>query len=106
MVGKFFLSARQPNHEKAARRLAREYHNLCLMRNHGLTGCPHYIARPLGCNYSMNCLLVVEHCDGELLSNMIFNAIHARDEGFLFYKMTALAYFLSSFHKFAKVLSR
>ena len=98
VIGKFFLSARQQDREKAARRLAREYHNLCLMRNYGLTGWPHYIARPLGCNYSLNNLLVVEHCDGELLSNIISNAIRLKDDGYLFYKMTALAYFLSSFH--------
>lgn len=98
VVGKFFLSARQPEHEKAARRLAREYHNLSLMRSYGLTGWPHHIARPLGCNYSLNKLLVVEHCGGELLYNVISSAIQTKDNGRLFYKMTALAYFLASFH--------
>lgn len=98
VVGKFFLSDRQRNHEKAARRLAREYHNLSLMRNYGMSGWPHYIARPLGCNYSLNCMLVVEHCDGELLSNVISDAIRAKNDGRLYYKLTALAYFLAPFH--------
>jgi aminoglycoside phosphotransferase (APT) family kinase protein len=98
VIGKFFLSARQPDREAAARRLEREYHHLELIRGYGLTGWPHYIARPLGRNAGLNQLLVVEHCDGELLSDIIIRSIRDRDDGRLFYKLTALGYFLATFH--------
>ncbi len=97
-IGKFFLSARESNHGVAARRLTRECHHLALMRSHGFSGSPHYIARPLGCNASLNQLLMVEYCNGELLSRIITRAIQQRDDALLFGKLTALAYFLASFH--------
>ena len=37
VIGKFFLSARIRDHEVAARRMEREYHNLCMMRDCGFT---------------------------------------------------------------------
>ncbi len=98
VIGKFFLSPQEPGPEAAARRLSRECRNLLMMRDRGFTGYPHYIARPLGCNASLNQLLVVEYCDGELLSSLISRAIRNHDDGLLFYKLTALAYFLASFH--------
>lgn len=98
VVGKFYRSERKNDAEKAARRLAREYHNLCLIRNCGLADSPHYVVRPLGCNYQLNDLLVVQYCDGESLSNVINGAIHGGDQGRLFYRLTALGYFLAMFH--------
>jgi aminoglycoside phosphotransferase (APT) family kinase protein len=97
-VGKFFLSERKSDAERAAHRMAKEFHNLCLIRDYGLTGWPHYVARPLGCNQWLNALLVVEYCEGELLSNVIEAAIHNGDRGRLFSKLTALAYFLATLH--------
>ena len=98
VIGKFFLSARIRDHEVAARRMEREYHNLCMMRDCGFSRCPNYIARPLGRNLSLNRLLVVEFCEGELMSNVILRAIHTGDDALLYSKLTALAYFLSRFH--------
>ncbi len=98
MVGKFFLSQRLQDPVVASRRMAREFHNLNMMRGHGFTGWPHYIARPLGCNDWLNKLLVIEYCHGEVLSDVIARAINNRDDGLLFGKLTALAYFLASFH--------
>ncbi len=97
-IGKFFLPPQNSDPDAASRRLYREYHNLRMMRNLGFTGYPHYIARPLGCNASLNHLLVVEYCDGELLSSLISRSIRNHDDGLLFYKLTALAYFLATFH--------
>jgi aminoglycoside phosphotransferase (APT) family kinase protein len=98
VIGKFFLSSRKKDAEKAASRLTREFDNLCMMRDFGLTGDPHHIVRPLGRNYSMNALLVTEYCAGELLSEVILEVIQSGDHGKLFHKLTALAYFLSAFH--------
>ncbi len=97
VIGKFFLSSRKRNADKAATRLTREFDNLCMMRNYGMTG-HHHVVRPLGRHYSMNALLVTEYSDGQLLSEVITNAIHRGDHGTLYHKLTALAYFLSSFH--------
>jgi len=97
-VGKFFLSDRKQNMEKAAHRLSNEFRNLCLMRDYGLTTSPHYIVRPLGCNYERNALLVVEYCEGQLLSDIIQNMIYQGDSDRLYRKLAALAYFLSQFH--------
>lgn len=98
VIGKFFLSARERNPETAHRRMSREYHHMEMMRGYGFTGSPHYIARPLGCNASLNQLLVIEYCHGELLSSVIKRSIRDRDQGLLFDKLTALAWFLAAFH--------
>ena len=98
VIGKFFLSSKKKDAVKAASRLTREFDNLCMMRNSGLTGYPHDVVRPLGHNHSMNALLVTECCEGELLSEVILEAIRNGYYGKLFHKLTALAYFLSSFH--------
>jgi aminoglycoside phosphotransferase (APT) family kinase protein len=98
VVGKFFLSERKRNLEKAAHRLKREFQNLCMMRDYGMKTPPHYVVRPLGCNYWLNDLLVVEYCKGELLSDIIQTAIYSCGQDRLFRKLTALAYFLSTFH--------
>ena len=98
VIGKFFLSSRKKDAVKAASHLTHEFDNLCMMRDYGLTGYPHDVVRPLGRNYSMNALLVTECCEGELLSEVILEAIRSGDHGKLYHKLTALAYFLSSFH--------
>lgn len=97
-IGKFFLSSRKKDADKAAAHLTREFDSLCLMRAYGLTGYPHYVARPLGRNYALNALLVTEDCDGELLSDVILEAIASGERGRLYEKLSALAYFLATFH--------
>lgn len=98
LIGKFFLSSRKKDAEKAASHLTKEFDSLCMMRDYGLTGYPHHVAKPLGRNYSMNALLVTEDCEGELLSEVILEAIRSGDHRRLYQKLTALAYFLSAFH--------
>jgi hypothetical protein len=98
VVGKFFFSSRKGTTKKAFSRLTCEFNNLCLMRDYGMEGKPHHVVNPLGRNYSLNALLVTEFCEGELLSEVINSVIQGREEGYLYGKLTALAYFLSSFH--------
>ncbi len=97
-IGKFFLSAQQNDPEAAARRLDREYHHLDMMRRNGFSGGWHYIARPLGRNDFLNKLLAVEFCGGELLSSILSRGIRDRDDGLIYAKLTALAWFLARFH--------
>ncbi|MDR3088596.1 MAG: aminoglycoside phosphotransferase family protein [Desulfobulbaceae bacterium] len=97
MIGKFFQVEGRDS-ATAARKLGREEHNLHLMRGLGLTAPPHYIARPLGRNEALNKLLVIEFCQGELLSALIRRAIREDDSRLLFDKLTALAWFLADFH--------
>jgi aminoglycoside phosphotransferase (APT) family kinase protein len=78
--------------------MEQEFHNLHLMRSYGLVGYPHYVVRPLGCNGWLNSLLVEEYCGGQPLSNVITDAILSRRPDRLFGKLTALAYFLATFH--------
>jgi len=98
VFGKFFLSGNEHDFNAAARRLDREFHHLHLMRGYGFDQSPHYVARPLGKNPSLNCVLVSEHCGGELLSSIIRRAIGNFDHNLLYGKLTALAYFFSRFH--------
>lgn len=98
VIGKFFLSSRKKDAVKAISRLTREFDNLCLIRNYGLTGYPHHVVRPLGRQYAMNALLVTEYCEGDLLSDVIRTVIQSGDHGKLYHALTALAYFLASFH--------
>lgn len=98
VIGKFFSSKRNHDWNENAAKLTREFENLSMMRSYGLTGYPHHVVRPLGRNYSLNSLLVTENCEGELLSNIILSYFQHGDAGYLYYKLTALAYFLATFH--------
>jgi aminoglycoside phosphotransferase (APT) family kinase protein len=98
IIGKFFLCGQNTNTDKAIERLDREFDNLCILRNCGLTGSPHHVARPLGRNYDLNALLVTENCDGELLSKVILTVIRSGNYELLFRKLTAIAYFLATLH--------
>ncbi len=99
MIGKFFLSRNEVDPDTASRRLDREFRNLAMMRGFGFTGGgPHYVARPLGRNEWLNRLLITEFCQGEMLSNVLERAIVNRDSGLLYRKLTALAWFLATFH--------
>lgn len=98
VVGKYFRTVRKWDMEKAVVNLTREFDNLCMMREVGLTGYPHHIVRPLGRNPSLNALLVTEYCEGELLSELIYAVIKSGNNDRLYHKLTALAYFLTEFH--------
>jgi aminoglycoside phosphotransferase (APT) family kinase protein len=98
LVGKFFLSSRKNNRQRAERRMNNEFHNLQLVRSLGLEKFPHYVVRPYGYNYELNCILVVEYKSGKLFSTVIDDAIYHGGEKRLYKKLTALAYFLATFH--------
>lgn len=98
LIGKFFggISDRSP--ETAVLRMEREFNNLHRLRSIGFTGYPHYVARPLGHNGSLNCVLIEEFCYGTALNDFIVKAIWEGARKPLFQKLTALAYFLATMH--------
>jgi hypothetical protein len=98
IIGKFFGGISNRDNESAFRHMEREFDNLSYLRSIGFTGFPHYIARPLGRNSSLNFALIEECCYGTSLNDVIIKAIleGAREE--LFQKLTALAYFLATLH--------
>ena len=98
LIGKFFggISNRSP--ETAFQRMEREFNNLHHLRSIGFTGYPHYVARPLGHNGSLDCVLVEEFCYGTPLTDFIVKAIREGAREPLFQKLTALAYFLATVH--------
>jgi aminoglycoside phosphotransferase (APT) family kinase protein len=100
VIGKFYAGKGHVTSHRAEkhRRMEQEFHNLHLMRTYGLVGYPHHVVRPLGCNSWLNSLLVEEHCDGQSLSKVITDAIFYRKPDRLYSKLTALAYFLATFH--------
>lgn len=98
IIGKFFggISNRPP--EAALHRMEREFNNLNHLRSLGFAGYPHYVARPLGCNASLNAVLVEEFCYGTPLSDVIVKAICEGARQALFEKLTSLACFLAALH--------
>ena len=98
LIGKFFggISNRSP--ETAFLRMEREFNNLHHLRSIGFTDYPHYVARPLGHNRSLDCVLVEEFCYGTPLTDFIVKAIREGAREPLFQKLTALAYFLATLH--------
>lgn len=98
VIGKFFGDVSGRSHQSAQHLLEREYNNLNDLRTLGFNGYPHYIARPLGKNVNLNCVLVEEFCYGTPLDTLILRAIREGGKELLFQKLTALAYFLSRLH--------
>ena len=96
VVGKFFYSGGNQNWKDAQKHLDREYCNIrkisTYLREY------HYIARVLGRNDSLNCLLVVEYCSGEPLDRIIMRSIGNKDPGLLKQKLGALADFFAAVH--------
>jgi aminoglycoside phosphotransferase (APT) family kinase protein len=98
VVGKFFADVSGRSHHSAQRLMEREFNNLNHLRSLGLTGYPHYIARPLGINVNLDCVLVEEFCYGAPLDEVIVKAIREGGREVLFRKLSALAYFLARVH--------
>lgn len=98
LIGKFFAGTGTFRGDVASRHMEQEYHNLQHIRAYGMTGHPHYVVRPLGCNGYLNSLLVEEYCSGKSLSAVISSAISDGRQDELFAKLTALAYFLATLH--------
>ena len=98
LIGKFFGGVSECSPQDAFRYMEREFNNLHYLRGLGFTGYPHYIARPLGRNAGLNCVLVEEFCYGIPLNDFILKAIWKGERQALFRKLTALAYFLATLH--------
>jgi aminoglycoside phosphotransferase (APT) family kinase protein len=96
VIGKFFGTNRSP--QSASHHMEQEFHNLNSTRGMGFCRYPHYIARPLGYNVNLDCVLVEEFCYGTPLHDLIVNAIQRGGREILFQKLTALAYFLATMH--------
>ena len=95
-VGKFFYSQKMRDRQEAERHLEREWNNLHRARS--VLGGNHYVARPLGRNVELGCLLVTEFCTGIPLEEVINRAIYNKEEQLLHDKLRALAGFLAEMH--------
>lgn len=98
VIGKFFGDVSGRSLQRGEHLMKREFNNLNHLRSLGFNGYPHYIARPLGCNGSLNRVLVEEYCYGTPLDDFIVKAIQKGAREVLFQKLTALAYFLARLH--------
>lgn len=97
VVGKYFCSIER-SFEESERRMEREFKSLEYLRGLGFNGYPHYVARPLGRNAGIGCVLVAEYCYGAPLSHFIKRAIRNGDRESLFRKLTSLAFFFARLH--------
>jgi Phosphotransferase enzyme family len=75
-----------------------ECDNLQTLRGYDLIGYPHHVIQPLGVNPDINCVLALEYYTGEELTQAIRRASYHHDDTYLFWRLKALAYFLSSQH--------
>lgn len=98
IIGKFFGGVPGVGRGTAFRRMEGEFNNLNHLRNIGFNAYPHYVARPLGRNASLNNVLVEEFCQGAPLADFITGAIKKGENDSLFQKLTALGYFLATLH--------
>lgn len=98
VVGKFFPPARRWAPGLVRPPTETEFHNLTHLHRMGLNGPPFQIARPLGYNSWLHNVLIVEYLDGQLLGEVIDQAIHQDRRNRLFRKLSALAEFLAQLH--------
>ena len=75
-----------------------EYEGLETLRRYNLIGSPHHVIRPLGFNCDINGVLAVEYYAGEEFSHAITRATQHQDDGHLYRRLTALAYFMATQH--------
>ncbi|MGC9977391.1 MAG: phosphotransferase [Syntrophales bacterium] len=98
IIGKYFGNISDRSPETAYHHMDKEFNNLNYLRSIGFSGYPHYVARPLGHNASLDYVLVEEFCYGQPLADFITRAIWEGKREPLFQKLTALAYFLATVH--------
>jgi aminoglycoside phosphotransferase (APT) family kinase protein len=98
IIGKFFGGVPGVGEETAFRRMEAEFNNLNHLRSIGFSGYPHYTARALGRNASLDKVLVEEFCHGTPLADFIIRAIKKGEREALFQKLAALGYFLATLH--------
>jgi aminoglycoside phosphotransferase (APT) family kinase protein len=97
-VGKFYSGDRGHNASHAPQTAGNEYRNLRHMRSLGFDAPPCYVVRPLGYNPDIGNVLVLEHLEGEPLSDIIAQAAHQGRHARLYRKLAALAASLASMH--------
>ncbi len=106
IIGKYFYSEREENRQIAARRLQKEYDSLQTVRDLGFDQPPLYVAKPLGKNSDLGELLMVECCEGELLSSVISRAIFEKNNDLLFDRLSLLAFFFAELHNRTAVIEK
>ena len=98
LICKFFGPKFGWDRDLAAFTAYQEYEGLERLRGYALVGSPHHVIRPLGFDRDINCVLALEYHPGEQLTHAISRSIFHRDDGYLFWRLTALAYFLATLH--------
>ena len=98
IVCKFYGSRFRSDPGLAALVAQQEFDNLCKLRSYDLIGSPHHVVKPLGTCPEINCVIALEHYAGEELTQAIRRATRHRDGAYLYWRLKALAYFLSTQH--------
>ena len=98
VVGKFFPPGRRWPPGLVRPPTETEFQNLTYLHQQGLNGSSFRIARPLGYNPWLHNLLIVEYFEGQLLGEVIDQAILHNRRGRLFRKLSAIAEFLALLH--------
>ena len=98
IICKFYGTRFATDLDKAAWMARQEYEGLETLRRYNLVGSPHHVIRPLGLSRDINGVLAVEYYPGEEFSQAIARASQHRDDAHLYWRLTALAYFLATLH--------
>jgi aminoglycoside phosphotransferase (APT) family kinase protein len=98
IICKFYGPRFGPDRDKAAWMARQEYEGLERLRGYNLIGSPHHVIRPLGFSREINGVLAVEYYSGEEFSHAIRRATQHGDDAHLYWRLTALAYFLATQH--------
>jgi len=98
VICKFYGTRFRTDLDKAASLARQEYQGLQTLRRYALVGSPHHVIRPLGYDREINGVLAVEYYPGEEFSHAIERATRHEDDGHLYWRLTALAYFLATLH--------
>jgi Phosphotransferase enzyme family len=75
-----------------------ESDNLQTLRGYNLIGSPHHVVQPFAVCPDIDCVLAVEYYAGEELTQAIRRAAYHHDDAYLFWRLKALAYYLSTQH--------
>jgi phosphotransferase family enzyme len=98
IICKFYGSRFESDPGLASIVAQQESDNLQILRGYNLIGSPHHVVRPFAVRPDINCVLAVEYYSGEELTQAIRRATHHHDDAYLFRRLKALAYYLSTQH--------
>ncbi|SDO61096.1 Phosphotransferase enzyme family protein [Nakamurella panacisegetis] len=99
VICKFYGNKYGWDRDRAAALVRQEYQSLRTLRGYGLAGSPHHVVRPLALDVDINCVLAMEYYRGEPLSRAISRGIGHGEHDHLYWRLTALAYFLATQHR-------